>query len=155
MPHIYHIHLFQVSSSAWTRAAWAQSTLRLIPLCRGSTWPVTPAHLVPPASERFTSWLSRVKACATSCGVWTASLRATSSWGRWTLREPVTGHSMWFLKEGWKPDWLARRCYSTQGHSSDEADAAGQQKPAERLTTDGENTSCLFAERHRSDWYSK
>lgn len=109
----------QVFSSVWTKAAWTTTTLNLTSLCPGSPLPLTaavPVLSVAQQSKRFTSWRSRVKACATSCGDWTVWLRATSSWGRWTLRELTTGHGMWFLKEGWRLGWLDRQCCSTQGH---------------------------------------
>lgn len=71
-----------------------------------------------PQLKRSTSWRSRVKAFATSCGLWTASLRATSSWRRWIHRGLRMGAGTWSLREGWKPDWPDRQCWSTQGHKS-------------------------------------
>lgn len=97
------------------------SALYLTPLFPGSPQSPTVTVLVPLMAlrlKRSTSWRSRVKAFATSCGLWTALLRATSSWRRWIHRGLTMGAGTWSLREGWKLDWPDRQCWSTQGHKS-------------------------------------
>lgn len=97
------------------------STLYLTPLYPGSPQSPKPTTLAPsvaPQLKRPTFWRSRAKAFATSCGLWTASVKATSSWGRWIRRGLTTGAGTWSLREVWRPDWPDRQYWSTQGHKS-------------------------------------